>query len=55
MHPAVLSVLQNGFATEPGTQGGTMAPRAQPQFGSVAKTADELSTPAQQRALGSRR
>ncbi len=37
MDPRVLSVLQASFANEEGTEGGTMAPKAQPAFGSVTK------------------
>lgn len=48
MHPRVLAVLQSQFAAEPGTEGGTQAPRAQAQFGSVKST--DKATPAQERA-----
>lgn len=48
MHPRVLAVLQSQFAEEPGTEGGTQAPRAQAQFGSVKST--DKATPAQERA-----
>lgn len=37
LDPQVLSRLQASFAMEQGTEGGTMAPRAQPAFGSVSK------------------
>lgn len=37
MDPKVLSQLQASFAAEEGTEGGQMAPRAQPAFGSVTK------------------
>lgn len=47
MHPAVLAVLQSTFANEKGSDGGTMAPTPQPQFGSVKS---EAATPAQERA-----
>ncbi len=46
MSPPILRVLQASFTEEPGTEGGTMAPKAAPQFGSV-KVQD--STPSQQR------
>lgn len=48
MHPQVLAVLQDQFTDEPGSEGGTQAPRAQPQFGSVSKSI-EVATPAQAR------
>ena len=48
MHPRVLAVLQSQFAAEEGTDGGTQAPRAQAQFGSVKST--EKATRAQERA-----
>lgn len=51
MHPVVLARLQGHFAAEPGTQGGTQAPIAQPQFGSLKKSV-EVPTPAQTRAQG---
>ncbi len=47
MNPRVLSVLQQQFTEEPGTEGGTQAPKPSPQFGSV--KVDE-PTPAQQRS-----
>jgi hypothetical protein len=47
MDPRVLSILQGTFAAEEGSAGGTQAPRAQPQFGSVSKPEP---TPAQERA-----
>lgn len=37
MHPQVLRVLQSMYADEPNTEGGTMAPVAQPQMGSISK------------------
>lgn len=37
MHPQVLHVLQSMYTDEPETEGGTMAPAAQPQFGSISK------------------
>lgn len=49
MDPQILAVLQATFAAEPGTAGGTQAPLAQPQFGSVSKPSP---TPAQERAQG---
>jgi hypothetical protein len=48
MHPQVLAVLQGQFTDEPGSEGGTQAPRAQPAFGSVSKSID-VATPAQAR------
>ncbi len=47
MDPQIFSVLQGQFANEEGTEGGTQAPVAQPQFGSVSKP---KPTPAQERA-----
>jgi hypothetical protein len=49
LHPVVLSALQQQFSREDGTEGGTQAPRAQPQFGSVSKSLPQ-PTPAQKRA-----
>ncbi len=46
MDPNVLAMLQGGFALEEGSDGGTQAPVAQAQFGSVSK---ESPTPAQER------
>lgn len=48
MHPGVLRVLQRQHADEPGTEGGTQAPIAKAQFGSVRAEA-EAGTPSQQR------
>jgi hypothetical protein len=47
LQPEILRVLQAQYASEPGTEGGTQAPVAAPQFGSV-KT--EQATPAQERS-----
>lgn len=47
MDPSILSALQASFSSEPGTEGGTQAPEAAPQFGSLSKTEP---TPAQTRA-----
>lgn len=49
LRPEILRVLQSQYTDEPGTQGGTVAPTAQPAFGSVSK---EQPTPAQSRAGG---
>lgn len=46
LDPMVLSVLQASFAGEDGTEGGTQAPTAKPQFGSVRA---DIGTPSQQR------
>lgn len=46
MTPGVQRVIQGMYASEPGTEGGTQAPRPEPQFGSV--RADK-GTQAQQR------
>jgi hypothetical protein len=46
LDPRVLAVLQGSFASEQGSANGTMAPVAQPAFGSVSKPEP---TPAQQR------
>jgi hypothetical protein len=50
MTPNVLAVLQGQF-DEPGSEGGTQAPKAQPQFGSVKKSI-EAPTPSQSREQG---
>lgn len=49
LDPAVLSVLQGQFPAEPGSEGGTQAPRAQPQFGSLKQLGEDTKTPAQER------
>jgi hypothetical protein len=46
LDPKVLAILQGSFANEEGSEGGTEAPRPEPQFGSVTKPEP---TPAQQR------
>lgn len=51
MHPRVVAVLQGQFPDEPGSAGGTQAPMAAPQFGSIKKSIDS-PTPAQARAQG---
>lgn len=51
LDPRVLAVLQGTFANEEGSEGGTQAPKAQPQFGSVSKP---QGTPSQQRQEGTR-
>jgi hypothetical protein len=48
-HPGVIRVFQASYANEPGSEGGTQAPVAQPQFGSISKDLAE-PTPAQERA-----
>jgi hypothetical protein len=52
MHPAVLRALQASFAAEEGSAGGTQAPVASPQFGSIKKSGDLDATPAQKRSQG---
>lgn len=47
MDPKILAVLQGNFAEEVGSEGGTVAPRAQAQFGSITKP---NPTAAQERA-----
>lgn len=47
MDPRILAQLQAPYANEAGTEGGTMAPRPRPAFGSVKKPE---GTPAQRRA-----
>lgn len=47
LDPRVLAALQSTFADEPGTEGGTQAPKASPAFGSVTKP---KGTPAQERS-----
>lgn len=49
MQPRLIARLQGNFAAEPGTEGGTQAPKPQPQFGSVSKDI-EKPTPAQERS-----
>lgn len=51
LDPQILSVLQSQFPDEPGSEGGTQAPKAQPQFGSISKSVSQ-PTPAQSRAQG---
>jgi hypothetical protein len=46
MHPRILAVLQSSFAEEPGSEGGTQAPKPQPAFGSVK---NQEATPSQAR------
>lgn len=50
LQPNILAVLQGNFATEPGTNAGTQAQAAQPNFGALGslKSTDK-PTPAQQR------
>jgi hypothetical protein len=52
MDPKVLRVLQRQFPDEVGSAGGTQAPKAQPSFGSMKATANQMSSPAQQRSQG---
>lgn len=47
MQPAVLRELQAMYVREPGTEGGTQAPRPEPQFGSVRR--GDPGTPSQRR------
>jgi hypothetical protein len=49
MDPRVIAALQRQFPAEPGTDGGTHAPRPAPQFGSIQKVSQGAKTPAQQR------
>lgn len=51
LDPQVLALLQAQFTEEPGSAGGTQAPAAMPQFGSIRKSTD-TPTPAQRRAQG---
>lgn len=51
MNPKVLAMLQGQFPAEDGSDGGTAAPKAAPQFGSIKKSVDQ-PTPAQHRAQG---
>jgi hypothetical protein len=51
MEPYILASLQAQYEQEPGTEGGTQAPQAQPAFGSVKKSIPN-PTPAQLRAAG---
>jgi len=53
MHPRVLAVLQGQFPDEPGSAGGTQAPKASPQFGSIKESVD-APTAAQARSQGAR-
>jgi hypothetical protein len=47
MDPHVLATLQASFTEEPGTEGGSQAPKAAPAFGSVK---NQEATPSQERA-----
>jgi hypothetical protein len=47
MDPHVLATLQASFTDEPGTEGGSQAPKAAPAFGSVK---NQEATPSQERA-----
>lgn len=49
MDPVVLTILQQGYAQEPGTEGGTQSPMPNPQMGSIKKPDP---TPGQSRAAG---
>lgn len=51
MNPRVFGQLQGQFPDEPGSQGGTQAPKPSPQMGSIKKSPD-APTPAQNRAQG---
>lgn len=49
LQPNILSVLQGNFAAEPGTEGGTTAPKPMPQFGALGSMKDlDKPTAAQQ-------
>jgi hypothetical protein len=50
MNPKILRVLQRSFTNEPGTEGGTQAPRPQAQFGSVRAAPGTLSQRREQNA-----
>ena len=50
MDPRILAVLQATYAAEDGTEGGTQAPSAQPQFGSLGSVPGTEPTQAQERA-----
>lgn len=52
MDPKVMRVLQGQFPGEPGSAGGTQAPKTTPQFGSMRATSESQPTPAQNRAQG---
>lgn len=51
MTPRVRNVLQASFPDEPGSEGGTQAPKAEPQMGSIKKSVD-APTQAQGRSQG---
>lgn len=51
MTPRVRNVLQASYPDEPGSEGGTAAPKAQPQMGSIKKSVD-APTQAQSRSQG---
>ncbi len=51
MDPRIMRVLQGQFQDEAGSEGGTQAPTANPQFGSIKKSMPE-PTPAQHRQQG---
>lgn len=50
MRPETIRRLQAQFSVEPGTGGGTQAPTAMPQGGSISRERNEDMTPAQRRA-----
>lgn len=51
MEPQIIAMLQSQFPSEVGSAGGTQAPKALPQFGSIKKSIDAPTT-AQVRAQG---
>lgn len=52
MRPEIIQALQRTFAVEPGSAGGTQAPRPQPNFGRFGSLKDiDKPTPAQERQL----
>lgn len=49
--PSIGGVIQGLYQNEPGSNGGTQAPRPNAQFGSLSKSANQLSTPLQARGM----
>ena len=49
LNPRTVRRLQSNFASEPGSEGGTQAPRAAPNFGSQGSAKSQELTPSQRR------
>jgi len=52
MELSIFSRLQSQFAEEPGTAGGTQAPKATPNFGAFGSVKSQDKTRSQQRSEG---